>query len=427
MPRRGWGGRRRIQQSLIGLYGRSGEGQSLAYAWVNLAEVECREGKPGEPALARGRSMAQKKGAEAVLERAGGVGVRVREPVAGCAGVERGGRACGMGEGGGVGVGVGHTGAGVGAVCGGGWEVGGGAGGVGTKTKRRRQMRTVLALVVGVGAVWGQAAGGPPVSGHCTASTGMSTLSNHEVPIIVEDGSIRLLAYRSHFDVNILNRISPPPNTKVMPAATPQATGQTTGPNRVGAWHTHNGDHVLQVAVAVPNIGSMRGAMFRTQLHQFTMYGSDKVELLLERDGTPKDSVWLSKEVDPQLSSACHPTGVSRAEKLAWVMRGTAVMKKPTALVADTAEYANLEYFDAATQQPGILRLRGVKVWNTDPAKYSGAIVKAEFKLGNGCSSVQVCPNDKDGTPVCRAMNPPCSPQIHKATALDPGQMQLVQ
>jgi tetratricopeptide (TPR) repeat protein len=61
---------RQIQQSLIGLYGRSGEGQSLAYAWVNLAEVECRDGKSGEMALGRGRSLAQMKGAEAVLERA---------------------------------------------------------------------------------------------------------------------------------------------------------------------------------------------------------------------------------------------------------------------------------------------------------------------------------------------------------------------
>lgn len=283
-------------------------------------------------------------------------------------------------------------------------------------------MRIVLGLMVGMGMVWGQAAGGPPQSGHCTVSTGMSTLSNHEVPIIVEDGSIRLLAYRSHFDVNLLNRIVPPPNTKVVPL-----TPQTTGLHRVGAWHTHNGDHVLQVAVAVANIGGPRGAMYRTQLHQFTMYGSDKVELQLERDGVPKDSVWLSKEVDPQLSSSCHPTGGSRAEKLAWVMRGTGVTKRPTVLVPDTAEYANLEYVDTLTQQAGTLRLKGVKVWNTDPLKFPGAIVKAEFKLGAGCASVQVCPNDKDGRPVCRVMNPPCSPQMLKATPLDPGQLQLIQ
>lgn len=285
-------------------------------------------------------------------------------------------------------------------------------------------MRIVLGLIVGVGMAWGQAAGGttpPPQSGHCTAPGGMGFLSNHEVPIIVEDGSIRLVAYRSHFDVNILNRIAPPPNTKVVPPTT-----QSTG-TRVGAWHTHNGDHVLQVAVAVMNVGRLRGPMFRTQLHQFTMYGSDKVELLLERDGTPKDSVWLSKEFDKDLSSACHPTVKSRQETLAWVMRGTGVMKKPTVVVADTAEYAHLEYVDAVTQQPGILRLRGVKVWNSDPATNADAIVKAEFKLGNGCASVQVCPNDKDGKPVCRAMNPPCSLKMFKATKLDPGAQQLFQ
>jgi hypothetical protein len=38
-----------------------------------------------------------------------------------------------------------------------------------------------------------------------------------------------------------------------------------------------------------------------------------------------------------------------------------------------------------------------------------------------------VCPNDKDGKPVCRVMNPPCSPQMWKVTPLDPGQFQLVQ
>jgi hypothetical protein len=288
-------------------------------------------------------------------------------------------------------------------------------------------MRVLLGLFVGMGMAWGQAVGGTTLSTHC-APTGaidpkntMKPLTNHEVPIIVEDGSIRLVAYRSHFDVNILNRLESAVSNKVV-APTTQSTS-----TRVGAWHTHNGDHVLQVAVAVDNIGRPRGAMYRTQLHQFTMYGSDKVELLLERDGAPKDSVWLSKEIDPQLSSACHPGGTSRLEKLAWVMRGTGVMKKTTAVVADTAEYANLEYVDAFTQQKGVLRLKGVKVWNADPAKNANATAKAEFKLGNGCASVQVCPNDKDGKPVCRVMNPPCSPQMWKVTPLDPGQFQLVQ
>ncbi len=285
-------------------------------------------------------------------------------------------------------------------------------------------MRIVLGLAVGVGMAWGQAGSG--ATPHCEQAGGMSFQSNHEVPIIVEDGSIRLRAYRSHFDVGILNRIVPPPNTKVIPLAT-----QATGLSRVGAWHTHDGDHVLQVAVSVANVRGPSGgpggatALFRTQLHQFTMFGTDKVELLLERDGTPKDSVWLSKEDDPLLSSACHPTANKPGDKKAWVMRGTGVVKKPTVFIADTAEYANLEYVDTVTQQQGILRLRGVKVWTADPATNTAAIVKAEFKLGNGCASVQVCPNDKAGRPVCLAMNPPCSLQMRKATPIDPGQMQL--
>jgi len=56
----------------------------------------------------------------------------------------------------------------------------------------------------------------------------MGFLGNHEVPIIIEDGSIRLVAYRSHFDVNILNRIAPLPNTKVI-APTTQSTGTRVG------------------------------------------------------------------------------------------------------------------------------------------------------------------------------------------------------
>lgn len=272
---------------------------------------------------------------------------------------------------------------------------------------------------------WGQPAGGPPSppqSDHCSAPVEPRVMSNHEVPIIVEDGSIRLRAYRSHFDVNILNRLVSAANTKPAPLKM-----QSTDPP-VGAWHTHNGDHVLQVAVAVANIGGRRGPLYRTQLHQFTMYGSDKVELQLERDGTQKDSVWLSKEVYSPLSTACHASGTNPLHKVAWVMRGTGVAKKTTAQIPDTAQYVNLEYVDAVTQQPGTLRLRGVKIWNTDPQKYPGvAIVKAEFKLGNGCASVQVCPNDKDGKAVCQVMNPPCSPQMLKATPFDPGQMQLIQ
>jgi hypothetical protein len=283
-------------------------------------------------------------------------------------------------------------------------------------------MRVLLGLFVGMGMAWGQPTGGPLLSTHCTPTAGMQTMTTHEVPIIIEDGSIRLRAYRSHFDVNILNRLVSAASAKVMPLTT-QSTGAP-----VGAWHTHNGDHVLQVAVAVANIAGRRGPLYRTQLHQFTMYGSDKVELQLERDGTEKDSVWLSKEVYSPLSTACHPGGTNPLHKVAWVMRGTGVAKKTTTQIPDTAEYINLEYVDAVTQQPGTLRLRGVRVWNTDPQKYPGvAILKAEFKLGNGCASVQVCPNDKDGKAVCQVMNPPCSPQMLKATPFDPGQMQLIQ
>ena len=48
----------------------------------------------------------------------------------------------------------------------------------------------------------------------------------------------------------------------------------------------------------------------------------------------------------------------------------------------------NLEYLENGTQQPGALRLEGVKAWSGDPSTNPNAAVKAEFKLGDACAAV---------------------------------------
>lgn len=262
-------------------------------------------------------------------------------------------------------------------------------------------MRILLGLIVGVGMVWGQISSGVPQSGHC-AGTGMGTLSNHEVPIIVEDGSIRIVAYRSHFDRNLLSKVLE--QRPGAPTAKKKRTG-TVEEDVISKWHTHDGDHMLQIAVAVP---SSDGKSFRTQVHQFTLFATDKVELELQRGRVVAESVWLSKEVDDSLSSICHPTPTTQAEKLGWVLHGPGNITKKNVTLSDTPDFVNLEYVPDSGDQ-GPLRLRGVRVWSKKPGNSKRLTPKATFELGTGCASVQICPNDKDGKPACLAIDPPCT------------------